>query len=721
MSANFTPEMDDYKKIKKGPIFIKFVLENFPLIADDFDAMTYYGALCKIVDYMKKLIDNEKALENNMTALYDAYNQLQDYVNHYFDNLDIQEEINNKLDEMAESGQLTDIIAQYLQLAGVLAYDTKTNMKQAQNLADGSIAKTLGNATYNDGQGSYYRVRTILNTDVIDNVNIIALHDNTLVAEKINDNFIYITTSMDEDEIVRLIELPIPKTVVFEKGSYTITQAWHIPNNTIIDLNGSTVDFNFTALYNETIGIYGYKFDDTFTGYSGNEFVLKNGTISQGSIALMHNINTRIENIEFINMLHAYHVIQISACKNLTIKDCTFNGITIPDPETEENYIFKEVINIDPCTYGAQPYMEEDSPMYDNTVNEGIYIIDNVFNNGDGTHNKCYVCIGSHAAIENYATISKHILIKNNKFNYAYYSCFQFTSLEDVEIDNNYFNGYNARSTVTFLMTRVTNKDFKLTNNKVENICEFIHSGSQNASYWNEDFIIDNNIIKNTNVTPNEEATFNLMNYKNIYIGHNYIECSNICLRELVNCINIIFEDNEVISAETNNIIIKLYGGATSTGNKVLGNRITALSNSSYCIAIDGQTDYVIGNNSYTNRLKFLGTNSVTRNVFNNTALYPITDLIQMPNTNNNYIDPTYGIFSNFKSLQVLVGSSANTCVVELKPFLYNGEYLDSRTYKATFLMDNDTPNGIKLTIDTTTNKYMFASALPVRQIYGTD
>ena len=97
MSANFTPEMDDYKEIKKGPLFIRFVLENFPLLTEDFDAMTYDGALCKLVDYMKKLIDNETALENNMTALYDAYNQLQDYVNHYFDNLDVQDEINTKL------------------------------------------------------------------------------------------------------------------------------------------------------------------------------------------------------------------------------------------------------------------------------------------------------------------------------------------------------------------------------------------------------------------------------------------------------------------------------------------------------------------------------------------------------------------------------------------------------------------------------------------------
>ena len=120
-----------------------------------------------------------------VTELQNLYVQLKDYVDNYFDNLDVQEEINNKLDDMAESGELADIIAEYLQLAGIFAYDTKADMKAAENLDEGSICKTLGNLTYSDGQGAFYRVREALNTDVIDDENIIALHDPELVAEKI--------------------------------------------------------------------------------------------------------------------------------------------------------------------------------------------------------------------------------------------------------------------------------------------------------------------------------------------------------------------------------------------------------------------------------------------------------------------------------------------------------------------------------------------------------
>ena len=259
MSANFTPEMDDYEKIKKGPIFIKFVLENFPLLTDDFDAMTYYGALCKIVDYMKKLIDNETALENNMTALYNAYNQLQDYVNHYFDNLDIQEEINNKLDEMAENGQLTDIIAQYLQLAGVLAYDTKTAMKSATNLVNGSIAKTLGNTNYLDGQGAFYKVREIQNTDVVDDENIIALTDPDLVAEKIPYSNTY--------EIHKELENKTNKKVILITDSYGEQNT----DNDITKFFWETFKENMGLTQGSTF----FHAEQNGAGFGNNAFLLK--------------------------------------------------------------------------------------------------------------------------------------------------------------------------------------------------------------------------------------------------------------------------------------------------------------------------------------------------------------------------------------------------------------------------------------------------------------
>ena len=118
--------MKEKKYIKLTPFKMQ-VLQSFPFIDADFDALTNYELLCKVVEYLNITIDNVNLLNDDFKVLYD-------YVHDYFKNLDVQEEINNKLDDMAESGELTDIIAQYLGLAGVLAFDTVSDMKNATNL-----------------------------------------------------------------------------------------------------------------------------------------------------------------------------------------------------------------------------------------------------------------------------------------------------------------------------------------------------------------------------------------------------------------------------------------------------------------------------------------------------------------------------------------------------------------------------------------------------------
>lgn len=114
MSANFTPEQKGYKTYKSFGTFRLFVLENFPFIEEDFDALTYYQMLCKVVGYLQDVITNNESLQYNQTELLDAFNELQSYVNTYFDSLDIQTEINNKLDEMSQSGELDEIVGKYI-------------------------------------------------------------------------------------------------------------------------------------------------------------------------------------------------------------------------------------------------------------------------------------------------------------------------------------------------------------------------------------------------------------------------------------------------------------------------------------------------------------------------------------------------------------------------------------------------------------------------------
>lgn len=89
-------------------------LTNFPYIEADFDALTNYELLCKVVEYLNNVIANQNTTNETVEELYDAFITLKNYVDDYFENLDVQDEINNKLDEMAGDGTLTGLISVYL-------------------------------------------------------------------------------------------------------------------------------------------------------------------------------------------------------------------------------------------------------------------------------------------------------------------------------------------------------------------------------------------------------------------------------------------------------------------------------------------------------------------------------------------------------------------------------------------------------------------------------
>ena len=107
---NFVPEQEQYKKLRPFQIFMK---NNFPFIENTFMELDNYVLLAKVTEYLNNVISNENNVESNVTALYNAFVSLNNYVSNYFDNLDVQEEINNKLDEMATTGVLQNIISQY--------------------------------------------------------------------------------------------------------------------------------------------------------------------------------------------------------------------------------------------------------------------------------------------------------------------------------------------------------------------------------------------------------------------------------------------------------------------------------------------------------------------------------------------------------------------------------------------------------------------------------
>lgn len=105
---------NNYTDMKNLTPFKLCVLQNFPFIEADFDAVTNYQLLCKVVEYLNKVIDNNNKQNDNITQLEQNFITLYNYVKDYFNNLDVQEEINNKLDEMVQDGTIDIIFTRIL-------------------------------------------------------------------------------------------------------------------------------------------------------------------------------------------------------------------------------------------------------------------------------------------------------------------------------------------------------------------------------------------------------------------------------------------------------------------------------------------------------------------------------------------------------------------------------------------------------------------------------
>ena len=121
--ADFNPQRQPQIELTPFRFWCQKVL---PLVYDD--SLSYYELLCKVVDYLNKTMEDVSNMLTDMDNIYTAYNKLQDYVNNYFSSLDVQEEINKKLDEMAKSGQLTAIINAYFSF-----YSTPELYKTTEN------------------------------------------------------------------------------------------------------------------------------------------------------------------------------------------------------------------------------------------------------------------------------------------------------------------------------------------------------------------------------------------------------------------------------------------------------------------------------------------------------------------------------------------------------------------------------------------------------------
>lgn len=105
---------NNIQKAKNVPPFVRYCSAIIPTMFDD--SLSYYEALCALNNFLQtNVIDT---INNNATVTEEYIaltNALKEYVENYFENLDVQQEINNKLDLMAEDGSLGELLQEYVQ------------------------------------------------------------------------------------------------------------------------------------------------------------------------------------------------------------------------------------------------------------------------------------------------------------------------------------------------------------------------------------------------------------------------------------------------------------------------------------------------------------------------------------------------------------------------------------------------------------------------------
>lgn len=109
MSVNFKPELGALKSLRP---FVFWAQTTLPTVFDD--SLSYYEVLTKLTKMVNTLLENTDTTEANVEALATAYDELQTYVNDYFENLDVTTEIDNKLEEWRDAGIIDNMVDSYV-------------------------------------------------------------------------------------------------------------------------------------------------------------------------------------------------------------------------------------------------------------------------------------------------------------------------------------------------------------------------------------------------------------------------------------------------------------------------------------------------------------------------------------------------------------------------------------------------------------------------------
>ena len=279
--------MNNLKPLKHLKPFIHFCCTIGELPSSYLLSLTYEEQLLWLCHFIKDTI--LPAINNNAEAteeLQQLYVELKNYVDNYFDNLDVQQAINNKLDEMVEDGTLDTILNQFFTQTTGLTFSTFQELKNFEQLANGKKCKRIGFYNVIDGGEAFYYITNEENNTIPQIKINDTLFANLIFTKEINVKSMgaYGDNTHDDTLLLQSI-INLGFSMYFPKGNYLVSK-----NET---LNFQNNDEPCLAIQT--------KNDMTITG----------------------------ENATLISNVHGQGILEIINSNNIIIDDLKFKGVGI--------------------------------------------------------------------------------------------------------------------------------------------------------------------------------------------------------------------------------------------------------------------------------------------------------------------------------------------------------------------------------------------------------
>lgn len=267
--------------------------------------------------------------------LQNLYVELNSYVTNYFDTLDVQEEINKKLDEMAQDGSLTELISKYvnplIDAQNKQIENLNTRVNSLSTLQEGS---TTGDAEITDARAGYngynysnlgnsIRGQNEWNKFTEKNVNLLTDEFNIYPIKALKDWNKYFPVASELNEITFL-----------NNGGMIANLRNHSQNSSLNVVLDSTIvnkllSINFDLTVNEIVGDTANLFNIVLN----NTINLKSIYLEQYEIGKKYRINVNIP------MSQAYNI-AILFLSNMNI---TIENVSLTSPITKDFLKYSEI------------------------------------------------------------------------------------------------------------------------------------------------------------------------------------------------------------------------------------------------------------------------------------------------------------------------------------------------------------------------------------------